>query len=100
MSDEKLEEIGPVWVEIDPTVIDVAVTPGAPLVAAPAGPATPTAVTTPVTTAAPAKATLPNNCLRFFMCMPSPVVRRFTSTPGCRSLYRSTIVLTDPTFRC
>jgi len=52
--DEKFAAIGPVWVEIDPTVMDVGVTPGALDVAAPAVPAD--AVTTAVISAVPVSA--------------------------------------------
>ena len=55
MREEKLEAIGPVWVEMVPTVMELLVTPGAVLVAAPADPPI---VTQPATSAMPATAAL------------------------------------------
>jgi hypothetical protein len=88
MREAKFDEIGPVWVERVPTVMEVGVTPGAALVAAPA--ALPT-VNTPALSAAPATASLAKNAARMLIRLfldrtafsrPCP----WSIPPGCRSL--------------
>src|ERR1700677_1698278 len=103
MRDEKFEAIGPVCVEMVPTVMELAVTPGALLVAAPADPpiaTMPVANATAATAATVALATIPDTAPRCFFCvrMASPRCPARRIPPGCRSLSCSAILLTDSLF--
>jgi hypothetical protein len=81
--EEKFEAKVPVCVEIDPTVMEVGVTPGALDVCAPALPAD--IVTRAVSNAAPANAVALSALNPSRTRMPSPFIR-YVSPPGCRKL--------------
>jgi hypothetical protein len=86
MSEEKLAANVPVCVEIDPTVMEFDVTPGAELVAAAAAPAVPAdVVTIAATSIVPSNATEVSAFNPCLTRIASPIIGR-ASPPGCRSL--------------
>ena len=91
MSEEKFDAMGPLWVEMVPTVMECDVTPGAPGVGAVLAPAGPAAPRTPAASAVPATMTAERHHFRL-LTPPLPVrmvlpLIRLVASP-CRSPQR------------
>ena len=85
MRDEKFEASVPVCVEMVPTVMEFEVTPGAELADCAAAPLA-VVVTMPATSAVPVSAVATSALNPCPTRMPSPIIFRGASPPGCRSL--------------